>query len=390
MAYRTSPLPYVFQSPAVRQALANPGAERDILLAQMGLGTAFSTGILGLALNGNITGKGPTDPGLRREWEAAGNQPYSLQIPGSRPVQYNWFEPMGMVTAGIADTHTLIKFAKDEDAERAALSLVFGVGQAMMSKTYFQGASDFLDALAHPDPDASRYTSNLLASFVPQGIQRIANATDDWRRAHYETLDSIEANLPMVREGLPPQRTLWGDPVPTKDAYLPFMSGKAASIVSPAALGPEPDLTEPIDKWIYDNRESFPHEEQTQRGLAKLSRTQTYTASKGVDAQVQLTPQEYDRLQVLAGNELKDPRTGLGAKDYLNTLVGGASPSASQQSAWDQGSPAMKALMVQSVVAKYRRGAKEQLRSEFPDVDQAVQAAWGARAQQMMAPQAAP
>jgi hypothetical protein len=158
------------------------------------------------------------------------------------------------------------------------------------------------------------------------------------------------------------------------------MSGKTASVFSPATLGPKPETVEPIDKWIWENREAFPHEEQTQRGIAKLSRTQTYSGGRGISASVELTPQEYDRIQTLAGNEIKDPATGLGAKDTLNTLVRGSHPSTSLQNEWDEGSPAAKALAVQSIVQKFRGAAKAQIRSEFPDVEQAIQAGWDAAA----------
>jgi hypothetical protein len=303
-----------------------------------------------------------------------------------RPIGLNQIEPFGMVLAATADTANLMKFAKDEDGEKLAMSLVFGSGQALLSKTYFQNVSDFLEAIANPDQDGAKYTSKLIASFVPQGIQRVANATDEWARAHYGTLEAIEANLPMVREGLPPARTQWGDPVPTRDAYLPFMSGRAASIVSPLPLGPDPEKVEPIDKWIWDNRESFPREEQNQRQvLPKPSKTVIYSSGH-VSAHVELDPREYDRYQVLAGNELKDPGTGLGAKDSLNALVDGSYPSGVMQGAWDQSAPATQALMVRSMVNKFRKGAAAQLLQEFGDVAESREEQLKGVAQRLAAP----
>ncbi len=387
MAYRASPLPLVplFRSPQIRAALANPGADRDILMAEMGLGTAMSVGYLAYALSGYITGKGPTDPSLNREWRAAGNQPYSAQIPGARPFTYNWFEPHGTVIAGIADTVNLLKFAKDEDNETLALSLGFGVGQALLSKTYFQGAADFLDGIMHPDQDAGRFTSRLLASFVPQGLQHVGEALDDWRRAHYGIMDAIEANTPLVRQGLPAAQTFWGDPISAREAYLPFLSGKTAGIVSPATLGPEPESVEPIDKWIFDNRASFPHEEETGRGMPAASRSLIYKGGAGVDAMVKLEPNEYARYKELSGNVLKD-EDGLGAKDSLNALVLGAHPSASAQARWDEASPATKALMVRSIVTKFRAGAQKQMREDFPEINASVEEMLGERASQLQGP----
>ena len=384
MAYRTSPLPLVLRSPAMRQILSNPGAERDIAIAQMGLGTTFVLGTMGAAMGGYFTGRGPSNPALNREWRAAGNQPYSLQLPGARPVGLNQIEPFGQVMSTAADTLNLMKFAKDTpDAEKLASSLAFGVGQALLSKTYFQNFAELLSAIEHPDEEGPGFVDRYIAGLVPQGVQRIAEATDNWRRAHYHLMDSIEANLPEVRKGLPPAQTLWGDPVPAREAFAPFIPGKAAEVFSPLPMGPRPEDTEPIDKWLWENRDAFPHEAETQRGISAPGKTVTYSAGHGVDARFDLTPEELYRYRELAGNALKDPQTGMGAKDTLNAFVEGDHPSASQQDLWDRSSPSAKALIVRSVIDKFRRGAKEQLVREFPEVAAAIQAGIASSADRM-------
>src|SRR5690348_6162595 len=125
------------------------------------------------------------------------------------------------------------------------------------------------------------------------------------------------------------------------------MSGTgAARMLSPVPLGRDM-ATQPIDKWIYDNRMEFPHGASNQLGISPPGQVQSFTVSPNVSVQIQLEPEELDRLKVLAGNGLKDPRTGLGAKDFLNSLVEGKNPDTSTQDEWNDASAAERALMVQ-------------------------------------------
>lgn len=336
---------------------------------------------LGLTLSGTITGSGPSDRELQRAWRAAGNEPHSIKI-GDKSYGYNSLEPAGMLMGIIADTHDIMRFAKEEDATQAGLSLVFGTGEALMSKTYLEGVANLFQALQNPDKESARYVQHLIAgAVVPNTVAQFAQAMDPWMRQHYQMLDTIESRLPYISQGLPPQRTLWGDPIPVKDGYMPFMTGTAAAkMLSPVAV--RPDDAEPIDRWIFDNRMAFPRGPDNKLGLTKPGIVQSFSGGPHISAQVELTPEQHDRLQVLAGNELKDPATKMGAKDTLNALVEGKYPG-SMQRQWDDASDAERALVVQSVVNKFRTAAKAQLRQEYPDLQEALSAAFQARAAQL-------
>jgi len=202
---------------------------------------------------------------------------------------------------------------------------------------------------------------------------------DPWMHAHYSLLDTIQSRLPYISEGLPPQRTLWGDPIPAKEGFMPMFSGTgAAKMLSPVQIGPALNA-QPIDKWIWDHRLDFPRGPDNKLGLTRVGINQTWSAATGVSATVQLTPQQHDLLARLAGNELKDPSTGLGLKDTLNGLVEGSYPRVSGQNEWDRSPPAVQALMVQSLVNKFRAAAKQQLLQEFPDLKDAIETQWQAR-----------
>jgi hypothetical protein len=89
-------------------------------------------------------------------------------------------------------------------------------------------------------------------------------------------------------------------------------------------MGPA-DNAQPIDKWIWDNRGAFPDADNGRLGLSRPGQVQSFDVGP-VSAQVKLTDRQLDRLRELTGNELKDPSTGLGARDALNALVEGDYP----------------------------------------------------------------
>ena len=385
-SYRNSALSVALPSESFRAELNAGGATRDMAMARVWLGSALALGVADLALNNTITGRGPSDPQLQRAWRAAGNEPYSIQLPGQRPVSYNQVEPLGLMMGAIADTFNIMKFAREDGRGSLAASIAFGTGNALLSKTYLEGVANLFEAMNAPDRDGARVANSMILPFVsPQGVAAVARSIDPWRRAHYDLMDSIEARLPIVSESLPPARTLWGDPIPQRDAYLPFMpsDGFVPKLLSPVSLGPRPEDVQPIDRWIWDNRASFPHATSNQLGITKPSQFQSFNVGHGIAVQVHLTPQQYDHFQELAGNGLKDPSTGLGARDTLNSLVTGTSRDRDMQDAWNQSSPALKALMVQHIVNRYRSAARKMLVQEYSDIADTIAAGAKTRASQL-------
>ncbi|HEX9489784.1 MAG TPA: hypothetical protein VF930_05835 [Stellaceae bacterium] len=385
--YRASPLPLAIPSAAFKAETAFPGAERDLAYARIGLGTGLAITTAGLAMGGYITGNGPSSPELRRAWIAAGNQPYSIQIPGWRPVSYP-VEPFGLHIGAVADTVDLMKFAKAEDNDQLALSVGLGIGRAFLSRTYMSSLAQFMEAVQHPDAQGSRWADQLATSLtVPRTVSDFAGAVDPWQRAHYSFMQTVESRIPFLSQSLPHARTIWGDPIPLKDAYLPAFSGSgAAHMLSKITLGPDPANAEPIDKWIWDNRMAFPEGPEGRLGISKPGLTQRFDAPGGrLSARVDLDPEVHDRFQELAGNEALDTRSRLGAKDTLNALVQGSHPDAAMQRQWDNGAPALQAKMVLATIAHFREQAKRQLLGEYPALQDTVAQGWAQQRQKLTA-----
>jgi hypothetical protein len=79
-----------------------------------------------------------------------------------------------------------MKYAHDEDGEQLAWSAAFGMGDAMLSKTYMQGMSDFLEALHDPQGEGALWRPAAVGDGHAAGAAALAMASDPWRREHYD------------------------------------------------------------------------------------------------------------------------------------------------------------------------------------------------------------
>lgn len=371
-AYRNSPLPLVTPSAAYRAELAAGGARRALAQAQVGIGTAASMIVGALAINGTIDGAGPSSPDLQAAWRRAGHTPYTIRV-GNENVRYDRVEPMGSLISIIADTHEAMKFMSDGDGEAAASSLVFGIGHAMVNKTYMQSLADFLEAVHSPDRSSKGYAADILASMaMPGDAAMLARGLDPFIRAHRGLLEDITSRTPGLSATLPPVRNLWGDAIERESLFGRYdVAGKALSPVTLAGDNPQP-----IDKWIWEHRADFPNGAEGRIGLEPPGQI-----FAGEQTRVRLSDQQLDRLKVLSGNGWKDPQTGLGARDALNALVQGEYPNRNVQERFNRAGNAKRAVMIANMWREYRENAKDALYRSDPKLQSDLGEAASARRQ---------
>lgn len=64
----------------------------------------------------------------------------------------------------------------------------------------------------------------------------------------------------------------------------------------------------------------------------------------------------------------------------MNALLAGNHPSDGMQAQWDKATDGGRALMALHVYSTAKDGAKEQIVREYPELREAIEAQWGARA----------
>lgn len=330
-----------------RADIAAGGARRDLAIARMSLGSMVMGMGATMSFEGQITGGGPADKSQREALRRMGWQPYSVKV-GDEYYSYNRLDPLGMFLGLSADVAEVMKYGTDEDRENIGAASAMALAKNLTSRTYLRGLSEFLDAVESGDEKKwSRYIQRQAATWTPATsmVAQVERTMDPTLRATYSIMDEIKARTPGLSETLPPRRNVWGEPIV-------LQGGLGWDFVSPVYSSTrKPSLA---DEEIYLNEVpvSMPRRTLGQGNFA-----------------VELSPEEYDRYVVLAGNEFKDPNTGLGMRDYLEQEV---IPSDAYQNA-TEGPDGGRSLIIQQVIRQFRDGAKAQLQQEFPGLAGAMQ-----------------
>jgi len=333
----------------VRADIAAGGARADLAYARMTTGSMLMLTAADMAMSGNITGGGPSDPREKAALMRTGWQPYSVKI-GDRWYAYNRLDPIGSLLGMSSDlVEVLINSDTDDpnyDAEEASIAIVAAVGANVMNKTYLSGLADFFEAMGDPQRRAEGFVQRFAGSLVPAGVAEVARQVDPYNREVYSMLDAMKRRTPGLSEELPPRRDIWGRPIEFKSGI-----GWAYDVFSPIyskKIKPEPIDTEML------------------RLEAPVGTPSRKVVFDGISVDLERYPGVYSRYLELAGNELKHPAWGMGAKDFLNAVVTGKHPMSQIYQIRSDGPDGGKAAMIAKTVSEYRAMAREQLLREYP------------------------
>lgn len=341
----------------VRANIAAGGARRDLALAQIAVGTGAMMTFADMTMNGQVSGRGPVEKGQKQAMSREGWQPYSIKL-GDRWVSYNRLDPVGSLIGMSADATEMLMQAQhdaldDADTEKLAVAGALAFAGNITNKTYLSGLSSAIEALNDPQRAAESWTQRLAGSIIPSGVAQIERLDDPTVREVYSMMDAIRARTPGLSDSLAPRLDMWGDPLKT-DSGL----GKPFDAISPVSTrNPTP---EPIDKEI----------ERIDSNVAMPSRR---TSFNGATIDLSQYPKAYSRYVELAGNELKHPAWGLGAKDLLNKIVTDQHPLSAIYNLKSDGPEGGKDLFIRDIVNQYREMARRQLLTEFPDLNRKVE-----------------
>jgi len=225
-ASERSPLPFI--SDRWRAEIKAGGRQRNEALAKLTLGGSIAGTIATKALEGMVTGSGPTDPEERSALMATGWQPYSFKI-GDTYYPYGRLDPFGTTIGVVADLVTMKDYMTDEEYEKAAALIPFSVATNLAEKTYLQGATNLFEALFSRDTTPQRieqYFRNATASLAPNVLRQTANAVDPQLREANSLIQEVQNRVPVIRgngfsiagtdysfDAVPERLDVWGDPV---------------------------------------------------------------------------------------------------------------------------------------------------------------------------------
>lgn len=240
----------------IRADMAAGGARRQMALGKMSQGAAFMGMGYYLALNGTITGAGPTDP-KRRQFlqETTGWMPYSIKVGETEDGKgiyrsYAGLEPIGgmlAMSATLAEIGSV--YGKEDDDEWHDLLLYSALlpFKYIGELPFMQGMANFTDMVQNlvrdPKGETTNSAVNKFFSGLSQGmvggvtpipmpagglVRQIENVLDPNKREvtldaslppgerHFDFLfRSWLAKTPLLSANVPPSRNLWGEEVKT-------------------------------------------------------------------------------------------------------------------------------------------------------------------------------
>lgn len=196
-----------------RAAIMRGGEEAAVIHARSALASTVYGFALYQAMAGNCTGRGPSDPDLRKLW-MKNNQPYSCKV-GSTWISYKQLDPLATPLGLIADLNTVIHELGDKqvDGTDLATATVTALFYNLSSKTYMSGITQFAEAWASNDPRAAgRWMQNFAGNAaVPNAVA--ATNPDSVYRDVQSMADAIIARIPGWSKTLDPKFDMFGEPV---------------------------------------------------------------------------------------------------------------------------------------------------------------------------------
>ena len=321
--------------------MATPGIRQDTAMAQLALGGAFMAAVGMHAADGGFVGSGPADPNLKREWLADGNQEYAAVF-GDTSFSLNQADPYGMMAGMIADWAAISAHVDDATNEQIAAAMLMVPSKSMLSKTYLEGAQDFLEAITNKDPNkAYRFLHEKSATPVPGLVKQARRISDPHLREARTLIDAAMNKVPGFSKDLPYMRNIFAQPIPTHepvgyglDWINPF---KMKKVKKDAAV-----------RAILDNKISVSMPGWYIYGDA----TRNFTLDpQKVSVGVELTPHQRDELIQLIGKPLHAEWSAyVKSNDY------------------QQDTPAMRELVFHRYHTKFRNAGVADLVDKHPDL----------------------
>jgi len=171
-----------------------------------------------------ITGNGPSNFRIKKQWLQLGWQPYSIAKKNEDGtvsyLQYNRMDPRFFILGIVADVKENFQNIDDQQKEAIISTAMLTVFKNVTNKSYLRGISEALEIIASPTENkAARFFGNLAGNLIPYSALRnqgIPGITEPDQIA-YESrsfVDKILNKLSLGEKYLEPKRDLLtGEPI---------------------------------------------------------------------------------------------------------------------------------------------------------------------------------
>lgn len=193
------------------------GIKKDRAMAEVMVGSAIMAAVFAAAQEGGITGGGQPDPRRRATDRAAGWKPYAVKINGQYYDGYLRMAPVGPLIGLTVDMQEFWGYMTHGERDQWARMLAFAFANNATNQSFFTGATNMVNVLQDPSRYGQNYFESLAGSIVPSLIGQTAADMDPYVRQIQGMRDAIQARIPGWREGLMPQRDLFGQPIPSPE-----------------------------------------------------------------------------------------------------------------------------------------------------------------------------
>lgn len=302
-----------------------------------------------------ITGKGPATPEEREVLEKSGWRPYSIKI-GDTYISYARLDPAATIIGLFADLVEASEYHdfSDNTFQDMFAAVALSLQNNITHKSYLKGLDSMLNFVKDPVKNAEAFGGNIVGGFAPTLFSQMQNAGDE--RALRETrsiFDYFLKRTPAVGT-LPLKRDFLGDPLVMKTAAFGI---KGTGVINPFYFSHDSD--DIVDQELAELKHGF-----------SMPDSKLHNAIQTKDIYNDDGRQAYDRWLELTGTTKIGNKT---LKQQLRKLVTSKGYQAMPMESRDDlglKSPRIKAVL--KIVGAYRRKAKREMISEFPDVQTAL------------------
>ena len=224
--------------PLVKGLKGGRGEAADAI-ARYSIGSLVTLGLTMYALDGNITGPGPSSRAARDALFRQGWQPFSIKING-KYYSYQRIDPFAQlfqIAAAIGESFK--EGSPEAPADKIQLA-ASQVAKGMLNKSYVRGLNDTFNALFDPTRSGANWIERFVTGQIPNISGAVARAVDPNIRETEGIPQAIQAQIPFLSKQLLPKRGALGQKIERTGSTLErLVSPVRVSEERPTLVGTE-------------------------------------------------------------------------------------------------------------------------------------------------------